>query len=193
MNPKWILKSWIAILLAALVLAGCASTKTDPCPTSAPCPTAQACPTAQVCPAAAGQATLQQSAWRKTVGSLANLVITIDSGDKCTLEVKHPLSSDILFYEIVVNDQAYQNYLVGIETLTAGKTLEDLKALPQYMSGEPNWVSIDLENVVDPMSRTFAKGSVDPVKGPLYITCAVEDPTSLKIIGHLGPVEVPSE
>src|SRR5512136_1715539 len=99
MNPKWILKSWIAILLAALVLAGCASTKTDPCPTSATCPTAQACPTAQVCPAAAGQGTLQQSAWRKTVGSLANLVITIDSGDKCTLEVKRPLSSDILFYE----------------------------------------------------------------------------------------------
>ena len=200
MNRKNTYTFCIALILISIIASGCTAAKAGPCPTVAPlaCPTAPAspqCPTSalQACPTAAAQAALQQSAWRKTVGSLANLVITIDSGDKCTLEVKHPLSSDILFYEIVVNDQAYQNYLVGIETLTAGKTLEDLKALPQYMSGEPNWVSVDLENVVDPMSRTFAKGSVDPVKGPLYITCAVEDPTSLKIIGHLGPVEVPSE
>jgi hypothetical protein len=193
MNPKWILKSWIAILLAALVLAGCASTKTDPCPTSAPCPTAQACPTAQVCPTAAAQAATKMSAWRQTISSLSNIVITIDPGDKCSVTVSKPLTSDIIFYEIVVNDQAYPNYLIGIETLDPGKTLDDLEALPKKTTAEPAWVSIDLESDVGPMTRTWAKGSFDPAKGPLYVTCLVEESNSLKIIGNFGPIEVPAK
>ena len=200
MNRKITYTFCIALILISIIASGCTAAKAGPCPTVAPlaCPTAPAspqCPTSalQACPTAAAQAAIKMSAWRQTISSLSNIVITIDPGDKCSVTVSKPLTSDIIFYEIVVNDQAYPNYLIGIQTLDPGKTLDDLEALPKKTTAEPAWVSVDLESDVGPMSRTWAKGSFDPAKGPLYVTCLVEESNSLKIIGNFGPIEVPAK
>jgi hypothetical protein len=197
MNRKITLFS--ALILMSIIASGCTTAKADTCPTAAPlvCPTAPAqpqCPTSalQACPTTAAQEATKMSAWRQGISNLSNIVITVDPGDKCSVTVRKPLTSDFIFYEIVVNDQAYPNYLFGIETLDPGKTLTDLEALPKKLSGEPAWMSIELESDVSPMSRTWAKGSIDPTKGPLYITCLVEESNLLKIIGNFGPIEVPS-
>jgi hypothetical protein len=199
MNRKNTYTFCIALILISIIASGCTAAKAGPCPTVAPlaCPTAPAslqCPTSalQACPTAAAQAVTKMSTWRQTISSLSNIVITIDPGDKCSVTVSKPLTSDIIFYEIVVNDQAYPNYLIGIETLDPGKTLDDLEALPKKTTAEPAWVSVDLESDVGPMSRTWAKGSFDPAKGPLYVTCLVEESNFLKVIGNFGPIEVPA-
>ena len=199
MNHKITYTLCIALIFLSIIASGCTTAKAGPCPTVAPltCPTAPAnpqCPTStlQACPTTAAQAATKMSPWRQSISNLSNIVITIDPGDKCSVTVSKPLTSDIIFYEIAVNDQAYPNYLIGIETLDPGKTLDDLEALPKKTIAEPAWVSVDLESDVGPMSRTWAKGSFDLAKGPLYITCLVEDSNLLKIIGNFGPIEVPS-
>jgi hypothetical protein len=199
MNRKITYTFFITLILISIIASGCTTAKAEPCPTAAPlvCPTAPAqsqCPTSalQACPTTAAQEATKMSAWRQSVSSLSNIVISIDPSDKCSVTVRKPLTSDIIFYEIVVNDQAYPNYLIGIQNLDSGKTLTDLEALPKKITAEPAWVHVDLESDVGPMSRTWTKGLFDPAKGPLYITCLVEESNSLKIIGNFGPIEVPS-
>jgi hypothetical protein len=52
-------------------------------------------------------------------------------------------------------------------------------------------VNLIVGDFVYPMSRTFHTGGVDIAEGKLYYTCMVQGPDHLRIIGNLGPLEVP--
>jgi hypothetical protein len=204
-HNKFVIRT-IALILVTVVVAGCASPTATPCPTAVPqqCPTAamQECPTAAVqsCPTAAAQAMPEVNAWRS--GYIpANVIITFDPGDKCSMKVIHPITGsdwntswNQLTYNIVVNDQTYQNYVMWIETLDPGKTLADLEAIPPTSTNTPPYyVHLLQADIVNPGSRTFHYGPVDNTEGPLYFTCMVQGPGGLRIISQLGPLEMPTK
>jgi hypothetical protein len=195
----------ISILLVVLVVSGCVAPKAEPCPTTVPqsCPTTAAiscpttaplsCPTSvpQSCPTTAAQAMPQMTGWRQLISSYSNVVITFDKGDKCSMEVKNPLSAPEMNLEIVVNDTTYQNYMVVDMILDPGKTLADLETWTSVV-GPPTYSQGVGLDIVGPASRT-AIGRNIPILGQLYFTCFVQGPDSLKIIGSVGPVEVLAE
>jgi hypothetical protein len=99
-----------------------------------------------------------------------------------------------LAYDIVINDPTYQNYVVYTLTVDPGKTLADLEAIPPTSTYTPPYfVNLIQGDIGNPMSRTFHAGAVDITEGPLYFTCTVQGPDNLRIIGHLGPLEVPTK
>lgn len=200
MNHKQFLIRGI-ILILVVFLTACAAPTATPSPTTAPL----SCPTTvpQSCPTAAAQAPPTQNAWRLgyTGGIPTNVIITFDPGDKCSMKVITPISVsyfsplwNVLSYDIVVNDQTYQNYVVWILTVDPGKTLADLEAVPPTSTGNPpSWVKLIIGDIVYPMTRTFHYGSVDITEGPLYFTCMVQGPGGLRTIGQLGSLEVPTK
>lgn len=204
MNHSRVYPLAVSILLVVVVVSGCAAPKTTPapttpaisCPTAAPpsCPTAavQSKPTTSAVsnPTTAEQALSEANWWRQMMSSYGNVVITFDQGDKCSMKVISPITGPELNYEIVVNDPTYQNYMVVYMTLDPGKTLADLEAWtiadsPPFAHG----LGLDF---VGPASRTGHAIWNLPV-GQLYFSCFVQGPDALKIIGSVGPIEVPEE
>lgn len=202
MNHKLILTRGIALIMVMLVVTGCATPQAAPCPTAIP----QSCPTiaSQSCPTAAAQALPETNAWRwgYTGGIPLNVVITFDPGDKCSMEVVNPLAGSYfnslwnqLSYDIVVNDQTYQNYIVFVYSADPGTTQAEMDAPgPDPSLGEPpSWMNIITGDVIYPMTRTFHTSAIDITEGPLYFTCLAQGPDKLKVIGDLGPLEVPTK
>ena len=185
----------VSILLVGLVVAGCAAPKAEPCPTTVPqsCPTntVQSCTTTvpQSCPTVGAQVVPPMSGWRQLISSYTNVVITFDKGDKCSMKVINPITSPELNYEIVTNDPTYQDYMVVYMTLDPGKTLADLEAWT-IADSPPFAHSLGLD-IASPASRTAHAIWTLPV-GQLYFSCLVQGPDALKLIGSVGPVEVPA-
>lgn len=96
--------------------------------------------------------------------------ITIDPGGKCSIEAIDSYDGAGLAYEIVVNDQTYQNYMVLALSLEKGKTYKDLQDYNDKFGGKlgnpPSWSKFEAVNIVSPMSRTVNAPSIDTV--PLY-------------------------
>ena len=203
MNHKQILTRGIALILVMLVVAACTAPSAAPCPTIAPqsCPTnaSQSCPTnaPQSSPTAAMQAVPEMNAWRwGFTGGSANVIITFEPGDKCSMDIIQPITGsdwNTLNYEIVVNDQTYQNYLVDSFTVDPGITLEEMEASPGPPAPPPPWMHLKEVTFVNPMSRTLQAAAITITEGPFYFVCNVQGPDDLKIIKILGPLEVPTK
>ena len=194
MNHKQLFTHGIMLVLVVLLTA-CATPTATPCPTNAP----QSCPTTAMV-----QAPPTPNAWRPgyTGGIPTNVIITFDPGDKCSMKVITPISASYfsplwnqLSYDIVVNDQTYQNYVVWAYSVDPGTTQAQLDATPtsDMTMNPPSWINLIQGAIVYPMSRTFHTGAVDITEGPLYFTCMVQGPDALKFIGFLGPLEVPTK
>lgn len=163
MNHKKIAICVITLMLVALYLAGCASAKGLP----------------------------EMNAWRAGYNTdYLNARITFESSDKCVLEQLKPTATNELYYEVVVNDQKYENYSVVVETLAEGKTLKDL----QDFRGNPEnpippfFVNLEAGAIVNPMSRTFAFAHLPT--GPIYFTCIIQGPDKQRSIENLGPLVI---
>lgn len=180
----------ITLLLVTLVLAGCATPATAPAalPTAAPCPTSAP----QSCPTAAALAVPTPDAWRKTYTTeYVNVRITFDPGKKCSLDILKPTHSPEFAYEVIVNDAAFTNYMVGAVTLAEGKTLKDLEKYDQSAKGivpPPSYATIKLLDVVPPMSSTW-HGATLPV-GDVYFICFIEGPDPQQPFEEFGPVKI---
>ncbi len=172
MNHKHSFVRSLILFLLLLFLAGCASPKT------------------------LGLA--EMNAWRIDYNdSLANARITFSPGDKCSLDILQPKEAGMgsgypdYAYEIVVNDQTYQNYMVGIVTLDEGKTLKDLEAFDKTAIGTvrpPSFSNLQTLDIVPPMSRTFH--AMKMPDSPIYFGCFVQGPDDQRVIDEFGPVEV---
>ena len=197
MKRSGVYKLAVISVLLMLVVAGCTTPKADPCPTTAPisCPTAASlsCPTTAPisCPTNAVKANPLTNAWRWGGDtSNVNVIISFNPGDQCTMEIINPIEGGAMRYEIVTNDQTYQNYVIWTLTLDPGKTIEDLKNAPQSPYNPPSFAGVVNGNIVSPMSRAWIFSLPDMTKGPFYFVCMVQGPQDIKIIDHLGPVEV---
>ena len=182
------------ILVLVILLTACAAPKATPCPTSEP----------QSCPTAAALAPPEMNAWRLgyTGGIPLNVIITFDPGDKCSMEVITPVGASYfnrawnqLSYDIVVNDQSYQNYVVFVYSVDPGTTQVQMDAPPPdpSLGGPPSWMNIITGDVIYPMTRTFHTSAIDITESPIYFTCLAQGPDKLKVIGDLGPLEVPKK
>jgi hypothetical protein len=129
--------------------------------------------------------------WRVAMNNLASVIVTFDPGDKCSMDVRAPINDSGWAYEIVVNDDAYQNYVVAVVTLDEGKTLKDLQDydVAHGRSGTPPYFSqLRMDEIVDPMSRSWHM--IDLAGSPVYFVCLVEDSDVQRTIGEFGPVKV---
>jgi len=170
------------ILLVAILISACTASAATPCPTSE----------SQPCPTVEQQTLTALDTWRWGWSNEAHVVITINPGDQCSMEMVNTIIEPWLNYEIVVNDKTYQNYFIVVETLLPEYSIKDLEAWPYPADTPPPYINFIGGTIVNPMSRTLAGGEIDISKGPLYFTCLVEGPDTLKVIGNLGPVEVPT-
>ncbi len=183
MNQKKLITRTLSLLLVALIFTSCASA--TPAATQAACPTSAplSCPTTQ--------AEIQPAVndWRMGFSDLANVVITFDTGDKCTLDVKNSVFDPAWSYEIIVNDQTYQNYIVSVVQLGVGKTLKDLEEYNKPNPVEPpGWSYMRTLEIVQPNSSTFHGITLSGT--PAYFVCLVQGPGDQKVIGNLGPVKI---
>jgi hypothetical protein len=136
------------------------------------------------------------NAWRWGWNAEANVIITFDPGDKCSMEVIHPITGsdwNTLTYEIVVNDQTYKNYLVDTFTVDPGMTLAEIEAGSTSSSIPPPYVHLKEVVFVNPMTRTLHASAVSITEGPLFFVCSVQGPGAQRIIEFLGPLEVPTK
>ncbi len=168
-------------MLAALLFSGCAEQQA----TSDPINKTQSCPTA---------GTLVQPSmndWRVDYNDYLNARITFSPGDKCSLEELAAVANQQFIYEIVVNDQTYQNYMVAAVTLDEGKTIKDLEDYSKTMIGvvpPPSFSKLQLMEIVPPMSRTLH--AVPMPVSPIYLVCIVQGPSEQQGIQVLGPVTI---
>jgi hypothetical protein len=188
MNPRQFFTRGILLTLVMLV-SSCATPQAALDPTSEPlfCPTSEPLS----CPTTAAQAMPEITGWRMGMATDANAFITFDSGDKCTMQKVRPLRDGRgLSLDLVAKDNNYQDYIVWIETLDPGKTLDDLIKLTDPITA-PTWAKIIGAVLVTPMSRTFYADAetINAAEGPIYFTCQVEGPVARKFINHLGPLE----
>ncbi len=187
MNHNRISKLGIVVLLAAMVLAGCASAKADPSPTCAPSPTQAA----QTCPTPVAQLPVTNAWWNQNLGDYVNFVITIESGNKCRLDVIKPIVSSNWGYELVVNDNTYHNYMVSVMTLVGAATDADLQEWTQANPNSqelPPFVNLRLYDAVNPMTNTFHGESL--TEGPIYLTCLAQGPSDQIVLGSFGPIDL---
>jgi len=133
---------------------------------------------------------LEMNAWRQSISYESNVVITFDKGDQCSMKVFGPLVDTQMNIEIEVNDSSYQNYMVVYMTLDPGKTLADLETWTS--ADRPPYAQFVALDIVSPQSRT-AHSLPTIEKGELYFSCLVQGPDALKIIGSVGPVDVPKK
>ncbi len=210
MNHKHYFFRSVILLLVMLIVGGCAATEADVSATLAPqtCPTAeplscpsvatQVCPTngPQSCPNAAIQAVPARSSFQSTVASMVNATITFEAGDKCSIQIYNPVQkANGLKFEVVVNDNTYQDYIVWFYYVDAGKTLEDLKTQDPGPFTPAPFIHLLGAQLATPMSRTFYASpplASDANQGPIFFTCQVDGPVPRKQIDHLGPLEVTS-
>ena len=118
-----------------------------------------------------------------------NAEIVFEPNDKCSLTIYKDASKGSFAYKILVKDDKYDNYIVSIETLDDGYTLEDLKAW-ESPSSAPSFMNLMRYDVFDPGSSTFLGGPVNVEEGELYFTCIVQGEGDYKIIDVLGPLAV---
>lgn len=147
-------------------------------------------------PIAGNMALGLENKWRSTYTKLGgkwqtNFVITFEPGDKCTLTVYNNPRVNSFAYTILVKDNTYDNYLVAIDSLDEGYTIEDLKAhKPAHYA--PSFANLISYQAVDPGSTTFLGEVLNIEPGDYYITCQVQGPDAHKNIAVLGPVHVDS-
>jgi hypothetical protein len=193
---------FVSLVLASLILAGCASSTPVPavaaCPTSEPlsCPTNAllACPTSVPlsCPTAAAQVAAIPNDWRIWYDDGANVVVTFDPGDKCSLDIKNPVEGPGFSYQIVVNDNAYQNYVVIALQLEDGKTLKDLEEYNKDNPGNPpEWSTMPVLEIVGPNSSTWH--GITLTGTPVYFVCIVQGPSDQQVIDEFGPVQLANQ
>jgi len=134
---------------------------------------------------------LNQWRWDFT-SDRSNVIITFDPGDKCSLEFIKPTDVRNLGFDIVVNDETYQNYLVAILSLDEGKGIEDLKAYNMQHDRKnimpPPWSTIEGIEIVQPMSRTLH--FVQAVSSPVYFVCLVQGPDAQRIIEEFDGIDI---
>jgi hypothetical protein len=188
MNHK-IFTIYSILLAIAITLSGCASGAT---PVTSPDPLA--CPTTspQECPAVELQApVVNEWRWGYTK-DLSNVIITFDPGDKCSMELIEPTDGNALAYEIIVNDQTYQNYIVAILSLEEGKGIEDIEAYHAEggvsNQNPPPFSNLEGMEIVYPMSRTFH--AVRAITSPLYFICLVQGPGDQRVIEEFDGIEI---
>ncbi len=185
------------LLASAIALSGCASGATPAATMIAPpvlTPEPLVCPTSapQECPSPAVEAqVINEWRWGYTK-DYANVVITFDPGDKCSLEFIKPTDGNELAFEIVVNDQTYQNYMVVLLSLDQGKGFKDLEAYNaqggQNNGNPPPFSKVNGLEIVPPMSRTFH--GVLAQTSPLYFVCLVQGPGSQRVIEEFDGIAI---
>jgi hypothetical protein len=185
MNHKALIVRGMSFLLAAIFLAGCASP--TPAATPAPCPTSAplACPT--------GLAQLPPKPNDYRIGfsnDYTNVVITFDPGDKCSMDIRKAVNDPTWSYEIVVNDDNYQNYVVTAFSVDEGKTLKDIEDYNKTdtTNTPPSWSQLKTIDIVEPLSNSFH--GVTITGRPVYFVCFVQGPAGQRAIGEFGPVKV---
>ncbi len=202
MKHKPVLIRSLTIVLAMMILVGCAGSEAELSATIAPqvCPTAKpqscpssapvTCPTAQACASTgAAQIPSAEKTWSSILYSASEIYITFDPGEKCMVNMAPSLlHSGKLYYNIKVNDQAHATYAVIFQTLDEGKTLADLQAYPKTASTEPSWDTVFGENYVGPGSNSYYAEEFS--KGQVYISCFVSSGTGILRILDYGPVEI---
>jgi hypothetical protein len=130
-------------------------------------------------------------AWRIDYADSANVRITFSPGDKCSMDIMQPVTNAEFGYEIVVDDQTYQNYVVVALTLDEGKTIADLEKYDEMAIGvvpPPSFSDIRTLEVVPPMSRTWH--GMDMPVSPIYFVCIIEGPDAQRAIDEFGPVDI---
>ena len=121
----------------------------------------------------------------------AEVVVTFDPGGKCSMDVKNPITESSWGYEIVVNDDTYQNYAVTALTLDQGKTLKDLQDWNKANAttgNPPPFVSLKTIDVVSPLTSTVHM--IELTGDPIYFVCVVQGPVDQTVIDEFGPVKL---
>jgi len=120
-----------------------------------------------------------------------NAEIVFEPDDKCSMTIYKDASKGSFAYKILVKDDTYDNYMVAVQTLDEGYTIEDLKKYPNNQAFRaPDYVNLLRFDAVDPGSTTFMGGGISIEEGELYFTCMIQGPDAWRIIGHLGPLQV---
>jgi len=179
----------VIFLIGMLMVTSCGAPQEVYNPSSQ----ASSCPTSatQFCPTPAAQAMPEMTNWRITVAHRAGAIITFDQNDKASIQTVATFTGNSgLGIDVVANDNAYLNYIVWIETLDPGKSIDDLKKLTNPVT-PPAWAHIIGVVITTPMSRALYVGTtpIKPDNGPIYFTLQVEGPGARKFIDHLGPLE----
>ncbi len=118
-----------------------------------------------------------------------NAEIVFEPGDKCSLTIYKDASRGSFAYKVLVKDDTYDNYMIAIDTLDEGYTIEDLKAHTSP-SVAPSFAHLKRYDVFDPGSTTFLGGSINIDEGELYFTCMVQGGDEHKIIDVIGSLKV---
>jgi hypothetical protein len=187
------------MLVLTLILSACASPAT---PEATSEPLAASTAESLVCPTTAPQDCLTASLrapvlneWRWGTTRAANYIITFEPGDKCMMEYNNPIDGNKVSYEIVVNDQTYQNYMVFALSLEEGKGYKDLEAYNaeggDHNVDPPPWSDLQIWEIVSPMSRTWH--GLPPYEGTLYFVCAVQGPEDQMLIETFDGINIPGE
>lgn len=118
-----------------------------------------------------------------------NAEVVFEPGDKCSMTIYKDASPGGFAYKIAVKDDTYDNYIVAVDTLDEGYTIEDLKAHTIPYSG-PSFANLISFDVVDPGSTTFTGNLTRIEEDEIFFTCMVQGPDEWKIIGVVGPLPV---
>lgn len=172
MNRQKIAILFFSIIIVALLIGGCGSAKT--------------------------LELADMNAWRVTYNDQhANARITFSPEDKCSLDILHPIGGGpsttypTYVYEVVVNDQTYQNYAVATVLLDEGKTLQDMENFDKTAVGKvspPSFSALQTMDIVPPMSRTWHAMLMPDT--PIYFVCIIQGPDDQRAIEEFGPVDV---
>ncbi len=178
-----VIQHGLPLVLAILLVAGCAAPQAPFSPTATPlsCPTAPAC----ISTSAAFQVEAK-------FPISTDITITFNPGNQCSLE-----GADIVYtgttrrsldYDLVVNDRSNEMYYVAISTLAEGKTLADLQAQPESEIEPPSFVNVLVVNFVHGGDALHTTLSI--TQGPLYVSCFIWSQGVSVRIADLGPIEV---
>lgn len=189
MNLKRFATGGIALLLVLLLLSACST------PKAAENPTAQKQEPTVVKEDPTAEKLVQTSMdnWRVEYNKYVDFRITFSPGQKCTLEVvKNTRSEGMYTYEIVVDDQTFQNYAIVIMTMSdESKTLQDLKEYSLTHTGvvdPPPFATMKTMEIVPPMTRTL-HAVIMPVS-PIYVGCMIEGPVEQQVFEVFGPIDI---
>jgi hypothetical protein len=180
----------VFFLIGILLVTSCSADQEVFNPTSA----GLSCPTSAplYCPTSAAQAMPEITGWRISLAGMAHAILTFDKNDKVSMQTGGLTFTghEGLMIDVVAKDNAYLDYIVWIETLDPGKTVDDLKKLTDPIH-PPSWVHLIGAVATTPMSRTFYADAtpIKPENGPIYFTLQVEGPGPRKYVDHLGPLE----
>lgn len=126
---------------------------------------------------------------RKGAMWATNAELVFETGDKCSLTIYQDATSNGFAYKILVKDDTYDNYMVSIDTLDEGYTIEDIRAY-EDPNTHPSFTNLIRYDVFDPGSTTFSGSTINIEEGEYYFTCMVQGGDEHKIIGVVGPLTV---